>query len=73
MGPQGRSVTGGKISSTPGFDPRTVQPGSSVSILTELQGPLIHLLVHHRNSPPKALLHVTYPFLDTEVFCIRSC
>jgi len=28
-----------KISSPPGFDPRTVQPGSSVAIPTELPGP----------------------------------
>jgi hypothetical protein len=38
-GPQGRSGQVRKISSPPVFDPRTVQPGSSVAIPTELPGP----------------------------------
>jgi hypothetical protein len=40
-GTQGRSGQVRKISPPPGFDPRTVQPGSSVAIPTELPGPPI--------------------------------
>jgi len=38
-GPQGRSGQVRKISPPPGFDSRTVQPGSSVAIPTEISGP----------------------------------
>jgi len=41
-GAQDRSGQLRKISSPPGFDPRTVQPGSSVGIATELPGLLTY-------------------------------
>ena len=45
MGPRARFGQVRKISAPPGFDPRTVQPGSSVAILTELPGPHCILII----------------------------
>jgi len=39
VGPRAGLDRCGKSRPTPGFDPRTVQPGSSVAIPTELPGP----------------------------------
>ena len=55
-GPQGRSGQVRKISSPPGYDPRTVQPVASryTAILVELQLVLMNFVEPRKGRPPTA-------------------
>jgi hypothetical protein len=66
VGPRAGLDRGGKSRPPPGFDPRTVQPGSSVAIPTELPGPSFTAMMKQNDVTLKANLEkIRYLSIDT--------